>query len=126
MNKNYTEEEHLGKAIIDQYFAKTRLTQIEKQSGHRPWINNKEKYNKRNRQHTKQTQFNLHQAWNKQLHTPRLGAATYTDIHPTPQAVARQESYKPPHRLTGKQPPIVAQLDDIALKRTTTLENNED
>eukprot|EP00971_Amphidinium_carterae_P301666 5993257-Amphidinium_carterae.1 len=35
--------------------------------------------------------------------------------------MARQESYKPPHRLTG-----VAQLNDIAVKKEITLENNED
>eukprot|EP00971_Amphidinium_carterae_P274853 5453888-Amphidinium_carterae.1 len=35
MNENYLEEEHIGKAIMQEFFTKTRLT--EKQPGHRLW-----------------------------------------------------------------------------------------
>eukprot|EP00971_Amphidinium_carterae_P027264 537174-Amphidinium_carterae.5 len=41
--------------------------------------------------------------------------------------MARQDNYKPPRRWTSKQPlPIVAQLDDISVKKEIALENNED
>eukprot|EP00971_Amphidinium_carterae_P119195 2361027-Amphidinium_carterae.1 len=33
MSENYVEEEHIGKAIMQEFFTKTRLT--EKQPGHR-------------------------------------------------------------------------------------------
>eukprot|EP00971_Amphidinium_carterae_P240687 4778125-Amphidinium_carterae.1 len=49
--------------------------------------------------------------------------AAFTYIHPTPKSLARQDNYRPPHRLTGKQPPpIVIQVqpwrqyeDDITM-----------
>eukprot|EP00971_Amphidinium_carterae_P003832 76042-Amphidinium_carterae.2 len=57
---------------------------------------------------------------------PCLEQPAYTCIHPTPKALARQDHYKPPHRLTGKQPyPIVAQLHDISVKKETTWENED-
>eukprot|EP00971_Amphidinium_carterae_P050983 1003818-Amphidinium_carterae.1 len=40
MSENYAEEEHIGKAIMQEFFTKTRLT--EKQPGHRLWVNDKE------------------------------------------------------------------------------------
>eukprot|EP00971_Amphidinium_carterae_P287871 5714763-Amphidinium_carterae.2 len=41
--------------------------------------------------------------------------------------MARPGNYKPPHRLTGKQPPpTVAQLGDILEMKEITLENSED
>eukprot|EP00971_Amphidinium_carterae_P172533 3420061-Amphidinium_carterae.5 len=41
--------------------------------------------------------------------------------------MTRQDNYRPPHRLTSKQPPlIVEQLDDASIKKEITLENNED
>eukprot|EP00971_Amphidinium_carterae_P182865 3628924-Amphidinium_carterae.1 len=40
MNDNYVEEEHIGKEIMQEFFTKMRLTDI--QPGHRLWVNNKE------------------------------------------------------------------------------------
>eukprot|EP00971_Amphidinium_carterae_P083347 1649624-Amphidinium_carterae.3 len=126
MNKNYAEEEHIGKAIIDQYFTRTRLTQ--KQSGHRLWINKEVQQPPDLEQSEVQQEEQSTQEQDTIQPPPGLEQpATYTYIHRTPKAMAR-ESYKPQHRLTGKQPPpIVAQLDGIAeKKKTITLENNED
>eukprot|EP00971_Amphidinium_carterae_P287492 5706637-Amphidinium_carterae.1 len=41
MHEDCTEEKHIGKHIIDEFFTRTRLT--EKQPGHRLWVNNKER-----------------------------------------------------------------------------------
>eukprot|EP00971_Amphidinium_carterae_P348780 6490668-Amphidinium_carterae.5 len=41
--------------------------------------------------------------------------------------MAKPDTYKPIHRLTGKQPPaIVGQLDNILVTKEPSLENNED
>eukprot|EP00971_Amphidinium_carterae_P011701 230249-Amphidinium_carterae.2 len=112
MNKDYTKEQDIGKAIIDLYFIKTRHMQV--QSGHQLWINNNKE---KNNSHLSKTRFK----------PSSEQQATYTYIHPTANAMARQDNYKPPHRLTGTQPPpIVAQLDDILINKEITLENNED
>eukprot|EP00971_Amphidinium_carterae_P169231 3352680-Amphidinium_carterae.1 len=109
MNEDYIEEEHNGKHIIIDFFTKTRLN--DKQPGHRLWINNK------NRQNPPDLD-------NADL--PSIDNTTKPDnIQPPP--AAKPDAYKPTQRLTGKQPPaIVAQRDDISLKKEITLENNED
>eukprot|EP00971_Amphidinium_carterae_P323610 6430880-Amphidinium_carterae.2 len=129
-SENYLEEEHIGKAIMQEFFTKTRLT--EKQPGHRLWVNNKE---------TRQTPpdlDNLHpdkivDLTTKEeitvdivpVHIPPPPGLEQTIPHPEEMVVDTMpelpvsggepivdidadkmtEAYKPTHRLTGKQPP---------------------
>eukprot|EP00971_Amphidinium_carterae_P307763 6116873-Amphidinium_carterae.1 len=70
MNADYTEEDDIGKAIIDQFFTKMRLTR--KQPSRRlmvnkdkvqqpPNLDNKNNAKMSTSQQRTQTQFNLHQ-----------------------------------------------------------------
>eukprot|EP00971_Amphidinium_carterae_P277290 5503222-Amphidinium_carterae.2 len=112
MNKDYTEEEEeeedIGKAIIDQYFTKARLTQaiwtqtLDQQE--RGTLNTKPRHN-----------------------TTSTGLGTTSYIHLHSSYTKSEETHKPLHGLTRKQPPpILAQLDDIAVKKEFAFENNED
>eukprot|EP00971_Amphidinium_carterae_P322739 6414583-Amphidinium_carterae.2 len=48
-------------------------------------------------------------------------------IHTTSKAIAKPNPYKPTHCPTSKQaPPMVAQLDNISVRKELTLENNKD
>eukprot|EP00971_Amphidinium_carterae_P018966 373673-Amphidinium_carterae.3 len=82
MNKDYTEEDDIGKAI-DQYFTKTRL--LQKQAGHRLWFNNKEVQKPPDLEHAgaqQEEQLTLEQ----DTIPPGLEhPATYAYIHPTPK-----------------------------------------
>eukprot|EP00971_Amphidinium_carterae_P200256 3974317-Amphidinium_carterae.1 len=149
-------EEHIGKAIMQEFFTKTQLT--EKQPGYRLWVNNKE---------TRQTPPDLDNLQpdtvvdltvkeeiavdNATLHIPPPPGLEQPIPHPEelPQETIPElpvqapnvvdtatsqpiEAYKPTHRLVGKQTPpqpvraIVAQLHDITSTKELRLENNED
>eukprot|EP00971_Amphidinium_carterae_P089885 1779508-Amphidinium_carterae.4 len=127
MSKDYTKKEDIGKAITDKYFTKTRLTQ--KQSGHPFWISNKEVQQPLDLEHAGEQQEEQSTLKPNTVDPPPglEQPATYTYIHPTPKAMAKQDNYKPPHRLTSKElPPNAAQLDGISDKKEIQLENNED
>eukprot|EP00971_Amphidinium_carterae_P043250 850891-Amphidinium_carterae.2 len=111
MDKDFTEED--GKAIIEQYFTKTRLTQ--KQPGHRLWINNKEVHQPTDLDHS-----GAHQE--EQITTtdpdtfqppPGLEQPVHTYIHPAPKAMARSDNYKPP-------PPVDRQTTTSLMHNWTT------
>eukprot|EP00971_Amphidinium_carterae_P076617 1513396-Amphidinium_carterae.1 len=140
MNEDYTEEEHIGKAIMQRFFTKTRLT--EKQPGHCLWVNNKET------RHTPPDLDNVQPDEVVDLTAKEEITVDTEPVHippppgleqpiPQPEAMPQETipevpvqapisvdatpaPYKPTHRLTAKQPPpqqpvraIVAQLDDI-------------
>eukprot|EP00971_Amphidinium_carterae_P322192 6404172-Amphidinium_carterae.1 len=102
MNKDYTEEEHIGKGITDQYFTKTRLTQ--NQSGQTLWINNKEVQQPPDLDQPQLQQEESSTAKQDTTQPPPSleQPAAYTYILATPNAMAKQESHKPPHRLTSE------------------------
>eukprot|EP00971_Amphidinium_carterae_P249536 4953070-Amphidinium_carterae.2 len=136
MSENYAEEGHIGKAVMQEFFTKTRLT--EKQPGHRLWVNNKE---------TRQTPPDLDSLQPDTIVDLTAKEEITVDTDPVQQETipelpvqAPNEAVdleaapcKPTHRLVGKQPPpqhpvraIVAQRDDIASTKELRLENNED
>eukprot|EP00971_Amphidinium_carterae_P294993 5857615-Amphidinium_carterae.1 len=130
MSENYAEEEHIGKAIMQEFFTKTRLT--EKQPGHRLWVNNKK---------TRQTPPDLDNLQPDKIVDLTAKEEITVDIDPVhipsppglqqpiphPEEMVQDtmpglpvqggepivdigddkttEAYKPTHRLTGKQPP---------------------
>eukprot|EP00971_Amphidinium_carterae_P040999 805225-Amphidinium_carterae.1 len=155
MSENYAEEEHIGKAIMQEFFTKTRLT--EKQPGHRLWVNNK------GARQTPPDLDNLQPDTIVDLTTKEEITVDIDPVHippppgleqltlDVPEQPASQETlpelpvqapddavnmdaapYKPTHRLVGKQTPpqpvraSVAQLDDITSTKEIRLENNED
>eukprot|EP00971_Amphidinium_carterae_P313661 6234051-Amphidinium_carterae.5 len=62
-----------------------------------------------------------------QSEQPERPSDNYRYVHPAPEAMAKPDSFKPTHRLAGKQPPsIVGQLDNILATKELSLENNED
>eukprot|EP00971_Amphidinium_carterae_P050837 1001008-Amphidinium_carterae.2 len=110
MNEGYVEEEHIDKTIIEEFFTKTRLNQ--KQLGHRLWVNNKERHFPPDLDNADLPATDnptttdippppgLEPPQSEQSEQP-----AYPYVHPTPKAMAKRDTYKPTHRLTGKQPP---------------------
>eukprot|EP00971_Amphidinium_carterae_P013190 260191-Amphidinium_carterae.4 len=96
MNKDCKEDKDIGKAIIDHYFTKTRLTQ--KQSGHRLWINSKAVQQPPNLEQAgeQQEEQSTHQPNTIQPPPGLEQPAAYIYIYPTPKAMAIQDNYKPP------------------------------
>eukprot|EP00971_Amphidinium_carterae_P235782 4679317-Amphidinium_carterae.4 len=135
MNEDYVEEEHIGKTIIDELFTKTRLSQ--KQPGNRLWVNNEERHLPPDLDNADlPSTDNADNATTNDISPPpaleltqskQSEQPTYTYVHPTSKAIAKPDTYKPTHRLTGKQPPsIVGQHHNILVTKEISLENNED
>eukprot|EP00971_Amphidinium_carterae_P154767 3068574-Amphidinium_carterae.6 len=96
MNAHYTEGEDIGKAIIEEFFQKTRLTQ--KQPGHRLWINNKEVQQPPDLDNAGGEQQEEQQTLQQDTiqPPPGLDLPEHNYIHPTPKSQGRPDNYKPP------------------------------
>eukprot|EP00971_Amphidinium_carterae_P041561 816197-Amphidinium_carterae.1 len=129
MNADYTEEDNIGKAIIEQFFTKTRLTQ--KQPGtFRLWVNNKDVQQPPDLENagplqdehitTEQDAIQLQ---------PGLDPVVLNYVHPTPKPMAKPDNYKPSHRLrqttTTNRCTIGRRLGQ-ARDYVGPMENNED
>eukprot|EP00971_Amphidinium_carterae_P129154 2558301-Amphidinium_carterae.1 len=127
MNENYIEEEHIGKAIMQEFFTKTCLTDKQETRQAPPDLDNVQAQpddivDIPDKEVAVDTQP-VHIPPPPGLEQPPSQAAETIPEVPVqaPNAApAETAPYKPTHRLTGKQPPrhqpiraILAQLDDI-------------